>query len=1068
MNKSILLGLVLIFLVPLVYASPFYSYQDDFTGGFDGNITINTMSGSGNGCYAANNRMESVSMAGYEYCYTNITKEPNLEGGTIDSEGYVEANFTFNLVSSSNDVHVLAGISNMTLSDAGDADKIRSSSQSFIVHYDNRRTQLRYCNDGSCSSIGYTGTQIGAGTTYYGQMLLNKTHFRFIYDTASDYSSPEETFITTHNENITWFNHIILLGDDDINNGHNMTLDDLSIYATTRRTIFLEYPADGLNVNTVSLDHNYTLNIEQNPDVCRLYTNETGTWSIEEITTTPTNNQLKNLTHTYSEEGEYIWNIGCNTTTDSNFIFAQSNYTLTIDQTDPIILPEPKLAGNNSIVANRTLQTQINFTDETEIYSINVTFGNGTVIFNDTNMGITRYDLTIDALTGTNNNITARVCDAHTAQEIKTIKTKKEDKGLKFVTKSSFFVDREWVKVYPEDSSIYNSPTTTKLRDRYPFTFEKKSRPNTEESFIVESSHKIDIAKKQLYGGHVIIPAIGDNGYWVDFDNKEATDYTIERISDYKVRIKVKGLTSNKMTFNSIGELNCVEANYTFHNLNPVISYTTPVLIGQETTTGISIIDVANATINATAYYNNTFIGTDTTVNFTQIITAPSISVNSTNVPLYWILSVESINYTLETVYQNVSNVYLDNCSIYDTLALNISLYDEENESITTGDIDAEFVYDVNNIAKSSSISVTDISSLPICIFPNYINLTTNYTLFYSDTSYPQRRYYRSNHVLNNITQDLPLYLLDATKGVYFYINVEDGFGNPIEGVTITAQKTIDSVLTTIEREETDGAGLATFWLDPDSDYLFTATKKGYPQFSTTLRPTYAEPYTISLGSQQIAYNESYGLGVGYNFRPVGDLVNNTEYTFTFNLTSSYWVITDCDFTLTNGSTTLTTVAGTYSDSLCTASITYNTTTAPRIVAQGTYKLNDSTTLTQYKEYAVRNFFEGQFSLKSFIDDLRTFSYNGFNNFTRLMITFIVISLVLMILSINGVRDPLPLVIILMILTWFAGYTGWLYIDYNAPAIFGQAAIAVFLQNYILAIIISLAGGAYILREINT
>ncbi len=145
------------------------------------------------------------------------------------------------------------------------------------------------------------------------------------------------------------------------------------------------------------------------------------------------------------------------------------------------------------------------------------------------------------------------MCDAHTAVSIQSIDTKIKDKELKYVMDKFLIFEYEWIKVYPKDNINYDAPTTEKKKDRYSFTFNKKkvldekTIVSDQEVFIVESSHKIDIDVKQNYNGHLIIPDIGDNGYWLDFENDEATKYSIKRISDYKVEVTVYGLKSKRL-----------------------------------------------------------------------------------------------------------------------------------------------------------------------------------------------------------------------------------------------------------------------------------------------------------------------------------------------------------------------------------------------------------------------------------------------------------------------------------------------------------------------------------------
>jgi len=54
--------------------------------------------------------------------------------------------------------------------------------------------------------------------------------------------------------------------------------------------------------------------------------------------------------------------------------------------------------------------------------------------------------------------------------------------------------------------------------------------------------------------------------------------------------------------------------------------------------------------------------------------------------------------------------------------------------------------------------------------------------------------------------------------------------------------------------------------------------------------------------------------------------------------------------------------------------------------------------------------------------------------------------------------DPEAVVLIIVMLTWFVSYIGWL--NLNIPTITN-----VFIKKYILAILVSLMGGAYIIKR---
>lgn len=799
--------------------------------------------------------------------------------------------------------------------------------------------------------------------------------------------------------------------------------------------------------------------------------NATGAWTTSVNDTDWTLNSNTSTTVTFLNntaiaDGTYHIALFVNKTGTAN---GTDTVYFTIDTTEPSIIPRTDLLNNQSIVYNGTFATQINFTDNLEIYSINVSFANGTVIYDGTNLGITAYSLNVSYGVGNTQNdyLTARTCDAHTALSISDIENRVENQGIKYIIENNplWFKD-EWVHIYPKSFLDYSIPNTIKENDRYVFTFNKNILPTTE-TFVVESSHYIDIAKMQLYGGHLIVPDIGKNGYWIDFENKEATSYSIKRISDTKIEITVYGLKDKQITFNSIGELNCVTKRYYFGNLAPEQSFREFVLVGDSSTFYLNITKDTETmtTVNATLYYNNTAYS-DTTDNFSISITAPTtISTTTKNISFNWVVDVDGTKYNFTTYNQNVSNFYIDNCTLYSTHALNFTVNDEENGSVIIADIEGTFNYISNNIYKSYTFDLEDWSNFSICIFPAYASLNTNYTLYYSSYGYPQRRYY-DDKAINNVSSNVPLYLLSSSLGIYVRFSVVDSDGDTLSGVKVTMERNIDGSLVIVEQENTDDSGLATFWVNPDKDYVFTFNKTGYDVETFTLRPTSSEIYTVTLGGGLVQEEQPTGTGIAYKFYPSNKVLNNnTAYTFSFNMTSSYWDITGCTLYLKNDTATISQSSTTYTTSTCDISINYNTNDQTKIISEAEYQLNITRDSNVSVQYSIQNTYKGEFSLKNFIDDLKAFGGAGFNDFTRMFIAFIIIfAIVASVANGMGLREPEPLIILTLFLILAFSYIGWLTLNYDSIPEFVFTPEG-WLKQYIIFILSLFAGGSYLINR---
>ena len=829
----------------------------------------------------------------------------------------------------------------------------------------------------------------------------------------------------------------------------------------------LTFPTNGMINNTNLFNISYNTSAQNSIIVnASLWTNTTGTWQLNKSNSTEIiNNSVNYFNDTNFPEGFFIWNVEvCDN--DTNCSFASSNYTLRIDTTNPIITPEPNLTLNKTYIINGTLTTYINFSDESEIYSINVTLGNGTELFGNTNMSVSFYQLNISTIIaeGGIGNLTARVCDTHTKNLIKDIENKVKNKGIKYVMKKEFIIfDKEWVYIYPKDFANYNTPSTSKQKDRYSFTFNKETAPNIE-TFVVESSHYIDINKNQYYGGHLIIPGI-NNGYWIDFENTEATSYDIKRISNKKIEVTVYGLKNKKITFNSIGELNCVNETFYFLNLDPTEAFTSNVLVNENTTFYLNVSEhpTFNITINATLNYNDTNFNVGTTTNFSQIVTTPSTIVgNMQNISFLWILNIEGADINLTERNQTVSDFFLDNCTNSSMQTLNFSILDEDTEASIAGDITGTFNYSFNDIFKTFNLVSANRNTTQMCLFPNRTTLTDDYSLVYEATDYPQRGFSDENIILTNISVDVPLYLLHIDEGIFARFRIVDSFQRSLNGVRGEMERVVGGSTITIEVEESDDSGLMTFWLDPDVTYTFIFSLEGFTTESVDLRVTTGEIFTVTLGGGlAISNNQSFETGIISSFSPSNIILqNNTNYTFMFNMTSIYWTITDCTLFIQNGSTVLTSSSSSFDDDSCDIAISYSTANLDTIISKVVYSLN-GTEISKQREYRIRFTYEGDFSLKNFMDDLKAFGQAGFNDFTRIVIAFIIITSIIASLSIKaGLREPISMTILTLGLVWFFSFLGWMTINYDSIP-------TEWLKQYILAILLSLIGGSYLMNEVS-
>lgn len=338
------------------------------------------------------------------------------------------------------------------------------------------------------------------------------------------------------------------------------------------------------------------------------------------------------------------------------------------------------------------------------------------------------------------------------------------------------------------------------------------------------------------------------------------------------------------------------------------------------------------------------------------------------------------------------------------------------------------------------------------------LNLDTGiYNLKASSTNYPERNYFDIS-VVNTTRTNLSVYLINTSDGEEKTFSVTDAGINPLEDGSIVFTRTINGTDVVIVEEETDYSGNAKLYLDSDYEYTINFSKSGYDDKVINLEPE-DSTYSISLVSET-EKNVTLARGITYRLLPYDTLLNNnTYYTFSFTLTSSYWAVTNCTLTLKNGSQTLN-ESSSHTANSCYINIQQYTDNLTNLTSEARYEINSEYNITITKQYSVIYTYEGEFSLKNFIDDLTTFSRAGFDNFGRMMIAMIVILVITILAARNlGFTNPESLIPLVWSLVLFFSYINWFYLDYaTLPDITG-------LRKYIIFILVSLIALAFFIDK---
>ncbi len=828
-------------------------------------------------------------------------------------------------------------------------------------------------------------------------------------------------------DNIRFFNYTTL-GDKGI------TAAPPSV-ATSTPTIIHPSPANNANNNT-----NQTFNVSHPT------TNNDVRYYLYFGTSTPLAESdliYDNVTRNGSEfsqwttnvgDGIYYWKWRVQNTTNGAFSLNTTERTWTLDTVSPTIT----LGNNNNfssdnttIISNylRNLSIDISFFD-TNLYQtlINITNEDGESVWQRLNTSITGTTVNFSETINISNFpigdyiVKLIATDSHTAQRIDPYDVKTGLSYFRYTTKEGNII-----KIISDTLPL--TKKTTKFKDRYTFDFNYLFQKDTYK-FIIESYNKITYLPSSEHPAHFVIWGDNMRGNWLDFGGINKKDITVTKIDDYIYEVEITANGIKNFKFSSLGGLNTVEEHYLLR-IGAVID----MWVYDEDNPP----DQINATVSSGTQYANSTINTSGArlVNITQEITEITLTSNGFGTEIKTVSITSSYhNFTFNMTPVSATKLYF---------------YDEKSETLIEGETFSVYLETTgfSNIYSATTNPYT-IKGLPDGLFD----------LKASSANYPEREYKNLN--ISNITTTLlNIYLINTTLSAEKTFYVRGSSVNAIEDVKINFTRVINGTITTIAEENTDYDGAATLYLDENYEYGIIFSKSGYDTKTINLVPINDE-YIITLILTAAQYNVSVYEGLRYSFSPSNTLLNNnTKYNFTFTLNSSEWLVTNCTLRLKNGSNILNQTSSNTANS-CFLRIEYFIGDVDNVTSEATYEFNSIYNFTIIQQYRIIYTYEGEFSLKNFLDDLSDFSMAGFDSFGRMMLAFIVIFIILILAGREtGFENKEILIIMFIALVGFFSFINWFYLDWaGMPEVLG-------LKKYFIFYLMVLVGAGYMFNKMR-
>lgn len=416
----------------------------------------------------------------------------------------------------------------------------------------------------------------------------------------------------------------------------------------------------------------------------------------------------------------------------------------------------------------------------------------------------------------------------------------------------------------------------------------------------------------------------------------------------------------------------------------------------------------------------------------------------------YWTFTISGVQFNLTTQTQVVNLTQLNLCNSSSNVPFfNFTFIDESTLTAINGSIDSSFTYFLNSgdgtLTKSLSfLNSTTNPSYGFCFLPPWKTASVSGTVTAGNPLYASRTFTIGANYTNSSTS-IPLYLLGSSSGITTSIQIMTQANQPISGVSVVAERQINSVWVTLGQATSDSSGIVTFFVSPNYPVRITATKTGYTTSQATIVPSQSI-YTLqmSTGTGAVgAYNSSLA-GLRWIIYPsTGRISETSSITYGMNLTAAYGNLYGCMIELMNNGTAIASSISTGSSHSCNVSVSSNIPSSARIYGRFSINTTESGGLFQYIDTdalwykietntttwsSIQQFFSEMSSLKEWGQDV------DHREYTKIVLFFLAVMILMGILSYFTQYDsiyPGFAFVIVWILLVAASSGGWFTLDFG-------------------------------------
>lgn len=252
----------------------------------------------------------------------------------------------------------------------------------------------------------------------------------------------------------------------------------------------------------------------------------------------------------------------------------------------------------------------------------------------------------------------------------------------------------------------------------------------------------------------------------------------------------------------------------------------------------------------------------------------------------FWNLAIfngtSSSSIVTSTRQQNVTRIFLEECNAtFPVETLNFTTYDERTlERISPFSFDGAFDFWIGGgtVKRNNSLATSD-SEVTLCLQPNE-TMQIDATIDYNDdnsTDYTSRFYYFDGQVINNVSQDIFMYLLNSSFSTSFILKVQDDSLLPVADALIEIHRYYPGTdeFRIVQIAQTDDGGKSVGFFETETvDYKFIIKKDGETLLETGQQKVIPEtsPFTL-------IFNVGDPLGTPWaSQEPIDDLNSNLTW----------------------------------------------------------------------------------------------------------------------------------------------------------------------------------------------